>query len=604
MKSAIRQDVRQDISSRVREQGPATMFRNISQIIEGKKSTQRVVPEATPDELNEYFVGVGPRVAGEVRARGVPLDLPCRLPRVGACAFSLKLMTVDSLRPILFSMKNSGACGADGISIKVIKLCFESIGHVILHILNTCLTSCEFPESWKHSIVHPIHKSGSPSDTSNFRPISIVPAFPKLVEKVVQRQLYSFMDDNSLFSSSQHGFRSRLSTETALLTVSDHILAATDRQELTLLCLLDLSKCFDVIDHTKLLSKLQAYSIDPTWFSSYLCGHTQSVCTADGRGNLHLSRPLPNHIGVFQGSSLGPLLFQIFANDLSLFAPDAHVVQYADDTQVLISGKKDTLPQLIASMEQTLDSLDVWFHSHGLKVNTSKTELIVCGSRQNCRSMAPITVRFREDAVREGPTVRNLGVVFDKYLTWDTHVSALVKKCNGILIGLSHVRHQIPTDLLPTLVNALVISHVRYCLAVYGNGSEKNTQRLQKIMNFAMRVVSGRRKFDHISDVRDELGWPTARQLYLQHSISLLHKIRVTGEPQALASHLQANSSLRSRSTRQDTDLALPRMRTEAGRRRLLYSVVQLYNELPPDLRNMTVAPFRHALCCHLAENG
>ena len=129
-------------------------------------------------------------------------------------------------------MKNSGACGADGICIKVIKLCFETIGHVILHILNTCLTTCEFPDSWKHSIVHPIHKSGSPSDASNFRPISIVPAFPKLVERVVQRQLYSYMSDNCLFSPSQHGFSSRLSTETALLTVSDHILATTDRQEL------------------------------------------------------------------------------------------------------------------------------------------------------------------------------------------------------------------------------------------------------------------------------------------------------------------------------------------------------------------------------------
>ena len=114
-----------------------------------------------------------------------------------------------------------------------------------------------------------------------------------------------------------------------------------------------------------------------------------------------------------------------------------HELQYADDTQVLISGKKDSLPQLIASMEQTLDSLDIWFHSHGLKVNTGKTELLVCGSRQNCLKLAPVTVRFREDVVCESPGVRNLGVVFDKHLTWDSHISALVKKCNGILIGLS-----------------------------------------------------------------------------------------------------------------------------------------------------------------------
>ena len=499
-------------------------------------------------------------------------------------------------------MKNSATSGSDGICIRILKLCFGSIGHVLLYLVNSCLTSCEFPASWKHSIVHPIHKSGDPSNPSNFRPISIVPAFAKLVEKAVQQQLYSYMSNNHLFSPSQHGFRSLLSTETALLTVTDHILAATDRQELTLLCLLDLSKCFDVIDHTKLLSKLQAYSIDPTWFSSYLHGHTQSVCTVDGRGNRHLSKPLSNPMGVFQGSSLGPLLFLIFANDLPLFAPDAHVVQYADDTQILVSGKKESLPKLIATMEQTLQSLDVWFHSQGLKVNTGKTELIVFGSRQNCRGLAPTSIRFREDTIREGPTVRNLGVVFDKYLTWDSHVSALAKKCYGILIGLSHVRHQIPRDLLPILVNALVISHVRYCLAVFGDGSERNTQRLEKVLNFGLRVISGRRKFDRISDVRDALGWPTARELYKLHSLNLLHKIRITEEPLVLSSQLRANSTLRSRSTRQDGDLALPRVRTEAGRRRLLFKTVQRYNELPPEVRLLPLNAFKRTVS-HLVTN-
>ena len=247
-------------------------------------------------------------------------------------------------------------------------------------------------------------------------------------------------------------------------------------------------------------------------------------------------------------------------------------------------------------MEQALSSLDAWFHSHGLKVNTGKTELMVCGSRQNCRGMVPTTIRFREDIVRESPTVRNLGVLFDKNLSWDSHVSALVKKCNGILIGLTHVRHQIPSSLLPVIVDALVLSHVRYCLSVFGNGSEKNMQRLQKILNFGLRAVSGRRKYDHISDVRDELGWLTARQLYELQSLNLLHKIRTTGEPQALASQLLTNSEFRSRTTRQDADLALPRVRTEAGKRRFLYRVAQDYNALPLDLREVSLSAFKRKL--------
>ena len=144
-------------------------------------------------------MGVGPRVAAEVRDRGEPLHLPCRLPRVGACAFSLLPISIQSLRSVLFSMKNSSTSGSDGVSIRILKLCFGAIGHVILYFANTCLTTCDFPASWKHSIIHPIHKSGDTSQASNYRPISIVPAFAKLVEKVAQQQLYTYMAGNHLF---------------------------------------------------------------------------------------------------------------------------------------------------------------------------------------------------------------------------------------------------------------------------------------------------------------------------------------------------------------------------------------------------------------------
>ena len=184
-----------------------------------------------------------------------------------------------------------------------------------------------------------------------------------------------------------------------MLSVSDHILSATDRGDLTLLCLIDLSKCFDVIDHTKLLTKLQQHGVDAEWFRFYLSNHTQSVSITDPvSGRKRLSRPLRNGIGVFQGSALGPLLYTVYANDLSHCAPDAHVIQYADDTQVLVSGGKDDITALVSRMESSLASLDVWFRANSLKVNASKTQLMVFGSRQNLRGAPTIEVRFRGDS--------------------------------------------------------------------------------------------------------------------------------------------------------------------------------------------------------------
>ena len=217
-----------------------------------------------------------------------------------------------------------------------------------------------------------------------------------------------------------------------------------DRGHVSLLCLLDLSKCFDVIPHSLLLSKLQLYGIDPAWFSSYLTGHTQSVCISSPSGDRAVSKPLPNTMGVFQGSSLGPLLFTIFANDLSLHAPDAHVTQYADDTQILMSDVKRNLPSLIQRMESTLTSLASWFHAHGLKLNVSKTEILLLGTRQNTRDISPVSVRVSGETVQESPCVRNLGVLFDRHLTWDAHVSDVVRKCVGLLIGLRGTSEALP----------------------------------------------------------------------------------------------------------------------------------------------------------------
>ena len=161
-------------------------------------------------------------------------------------------------------------------------------------------------------------------------------------------------------------------------------------------------------------------------------------------------------------------------------------------------------------MERSLSSLDVWFRANGLKVNASKTQLMVFGSRQNLRSAPPIEVRFRGETICPVRTARNLGVIFDPCLSWDDHIAHVVRKCFGMLIGLSHIRQHLPPGVIPTIVHGLVLSHVRYCIAVFGNTSDANHRQLQRVINFCARVVAGKRKFDHISDVLSGPDWLTS----------------------------------------------------------------------------------------------
>ena len=457
----------------------------------------------------------------------------------------------------------------------------------------------------RRGLIHPIHKSGPRSYPANFRPISLVPVIAKIVERIVQRQLYAYLFSNHMLASAQNGFRPRHSTETALISVTDHILSATDRGDLTLLCLIDLSKCFDIIDHSKLLTMLQQHGVDAEWFRAYLSNHTQSVSITDPiSGRKCLSRPLRNRIGVFQGSALGPLLYIVFANDLSYFAPGAHVIQYADDTQILVSGSKEDTVALIQRMESSLASLDVCFRANSLEVNASKTQLMVFGNRQNLRTIPALEVRFRGGTVRPERTVRNLGVMFDPTLSWDAHVAHVVNKCFGMLIGLCHVRHHLPQQVIPTIVQGLVLSHVRYCLTVFGNCSDKNHTQLQKIINFCARVVAGRRKYDHISDVLSGPDWFSSRQLSHYHCLTLVHRVLRRAEPASLASLFSRNSDLRTRQTRQDRCFYLPRIRSEAGRRQFAYRAPQLYyNSLPLELTSLKIDAFKGNLRVHLKNS-
>ena len=154
---------------------------------------------------------------------------------------------------------------------------FAGLCHVLLDIINASLVTGKVPAGWKHAIVTPIPKGGDLGKVSNWRPISILPAITKVVEKLVHRQISEYFNRNHLFSKSQHGYRRHHSTETALTVITDRVYRAMDQGEISILVCLDCSKCFDVIDHSKLLSKLETYGVDTHWLADYFSGHTQQV---------------------------------------------------------------------------------------------------------------------------------------------------------------------------------------------------------------------------------------------------------------------------------------------------------------------------------------
>ena len=216
--------------------------------------------------------------------------------------------TETEVNEIICSLKSSNmSSGHDHIPTFLIKALREIISLPLSQIINISMEEGSFPDSLKIAKVVPIYKAGDASSFSNYRPVSVLPAFSKIFEKVMYNRLLTHLTDNNILSPSQFGFRAGHSTSHAILYLVDQITRAIDRREMTIGVFLDLSKAFDTVNHTILLHKLQHYGISGTalrWFDSYLLNRKQYV-----KYNHANSEFETISCGVPQGSILGPLLF-------------------------------------------------------------------------------------------------------------------------------------------------------------------------------------------------------------------------------------------------------------------------------------------------------
>ena len=245
-RAAIRGDTAAHLERECTRAGPSRMWRVLRPIIGDNKGTREDV-QVTPDALNTYFSQIGRVTANSVSMPSQPVDV--RLPRVHTCGFRVSTVDIETLWAVVQRMKPSTSTGSHGISVHMFQRFFYGIGHVLLNIINSSLTNGDVPGSWKHALITPLPKRANAVAPADHRPLSILPAITKVIERIVQQQLISYFQHNHLFTSSQHGYRTSHSTETALSLVTERIYRAMDTGQIAILILLDLSKCFDVVDH-------------------------------------------------------------------------------------------------------------------------------------------------------------------------------------------------------------------------------------------------------------------------------------------------------------------------------------------------------------------
>jgi hypothetical protein len=240
-----------------------------------------------------------------------------------------------------------------------------------------------------------------------------------------------------------------------------------------------------------------------------------------------------------------------------------------------------------------------WFTQNRLKINPSKTEFMLLKSRRS-KTASIFSIRFGSSEITPVPSVKVLGVTVDSNLVWDRHVSRTLQRCYSVLIGLARIRRRIPRQTRQLLIEALVFPHLQYCMSVWGGCAVTLQKRLQKCINFGVRIVTDLSRRDRVTQYRKELGWLSIDELICVRDLQMMFRLlRETNAPELIRRHITLRADVSSRSTRASDDgqLEVPRARTEFARRAFLSRATRAWNGLPSRVRSSpSLSVFRRRL--------
>jgi hypothetical protein len=513
-----------------------------------------------------------------------------------------------SISEIISIIKKSSkaSCSLDPIPTSLLRNVLPSLAPAITEIVNSVLSSGEFPNDLKSAIVQPLLKKSSLDCEilKNFRPVSNLSFLSKVIEKVIASRLLDHMTENDLMDPMQSAYRKGHSTETALLRVHNDIVSAVDKGHGVCLILLDLSAAFDTVDHTILLTFLEQHigleGPPLNIFKSYLSHRTQCVSI---KGVLSELNELM--YGVPQGSVLGPLAFCIYTLPLGAilkyYEIDYHI--YADDTQLYCSFDIHTINDVIGSVSTCISDIRSWMIRNKLKINDDKTEFLLITSPYSKLS-EDIKISIGQSEISPSTSCKSLGVMLDNHMAMDVQIQSVCKSTLYHIRNISTIRQLIPQSAAAALMHSLVTSRLDYCNSLLYGVPACKLQQLQRVQNIAARVVTLTRcsPENHITPVLKSLHWLPIK-IRIDFKILLLtYKCVNALAPKYLCNLVKKKKCPRPLRSEKLELLKVPKTRLKTyGDRSFQYAAAVEWNKLPLDIRESpSVSCFKSNLKTHL----
>lgn len=547
--------------------------------------------------FNSFFTNIGPNLANLVTPTP-NIDYRKFLNKNQANTFRFSQVDPESIEKIINNLQTKNSTGHDGISTKLIKVLKTTISEPLSIVINQCLNSGIFPEKLKIAKVIPLYKKDDVNIFTNYRPISLLVAISKIFERVIFNQLYAYFQKYKLFYSSQYGFRSGHSTEFACLELVDRIIQEMDRGKIPICIFLDLSKAFDTLDHTILLTKLEYYGITETaasLFKSYLSQRSQYVEFDGSKSDMKTIST-----GVPQGSILGPLLFIIYINDLSQVSQIFRSIMYADDTSLAttlnafnINPTANTDEMINSELQKVSD----WLKANKLSLNVNKSKFMVFHHPKKIFRLPQIKIDNSD--VECVDNFNFLGITIDKNLNWKPHIEKIASKISRALGIINKLKHFIPLDSKITMYNTMILPHINYGILAWGF---KNN-RLITLQKRAIRIITVSKYNAHTEPLFKHLKLLNIKDILNISVLKFYHKYINKTLPDYFQNlPFQLNHEIHNHNTRGAHDLHIQRDEHGFANECIRYATPKLINSTPDLIKDKLATHSLHGFS-HYVKN-
>ena len=567
----------------------AKTWKSINSLIKNRKTKEiklelnnrKLDNNEIANSFNDHFLSTAQRVLDNLPSNNIDFKNYLNNINISQSLFLTPSNPLEIVSVIKTKLKNKKT-NINNISYECVSKCSDVLSVPLSKLFNLSIQNGIYPDILKLAVVTPVYKAGNSNDLNNYRPISSLPIFNKIFEKLLLDRFVKFVNKHSIINETQFGFQKCKSTEDAISFFLNDAYESFSQKKYFGSVFCDLSKAFDCVNHDILLHKLSCYGFRGTVLNlirSYLTNRKQYTIVNNTKSSVDYIMH-----GVPQGSILGPFFFILFINDFHKCLQQSKCVLFADDSTIYHSTH--SLNDLLRTLEIDLTNVFNYLLANKLSLNLIKTKFMIFTNKQSTNIGNIIVNNIQIEHCNE---IKFLGVWLDSKLTFTKHINYVCNKLSKFSGIFAKLKSYIPEVVLKQLYCTLALPHIRYCMTAWGSASNTALQKLAIQQKILIRIINNVPFRTHTSPLFKKLYLLKLDDLFKQNCLTTMYNCLKNNKHEYLLNKiLTCQTNMYSMQLRNTLSLRLPFYNLSRCKQSILYNGIKNWNSIPNNIKEST----------------